>query len=303
MAHFITSIKHLHLWALLIVSVTITILMAIHFGELKPYAQFEILDAIGEGGLAAMSLVWLVATLLSRPQGRVTTALSFGLTLMLISLLLDCLDEFFSFNHIHPTLSSLEAFPALLGMIVMSIAMYWWYQEQTFLNLTLLRKERHFREHTFTDYVTGLYSARYMEKQIDAEVSQLIDDGTRFCVAILDLKAYSQFCFEHGITKGELLLRDTGQLITLNIRGCDLTCRYAGDKFIVLYPATKLSTAIDVTNRVCTAAKVHHQYDKNLVTLNPSTLHYACIEVSLAMQSEQIFEQLMAQLAHNKQAC
>ncbi|MDK1286751.1 GGDEF domain-containing protein [Pseudoalteromonas umbrosa] len=303
MARFITSIKHLHLWALLIVSVAITILMAIHFGELKPYTQFEILDAIGEGGLAAMSLVWLVATLLSRPRGRVTTALSFGLTLMLISLLLDCLDEFFSFNHIHPTLSSLEAFPALLGMIVMSIAMYWWYQEQTFLNLTLLRKERHFREHTFTDYVTGLYSARYMEKQIDAEVSQLIDKGTRFCVAILDLKAYGRFCFEQGITRGELLLRDTGQLITLNIRGCDLACRYAGDKFIVLYPATGLSTAIDITNRVCSAAKVHHQYDKDLVTLNPRTLHYACIEVSLAMQSEQIFEQLMAQLAHNKQAC
>ncbi|AOT08618.1 GGDEF domain-containing protein [Pseudoalteromonas luteoviolacea] len=303
MAHCIKPIKHLQLWVMLVFSVTLTLLFAIQFGELKPYVQLEVLDAIGEGGLAAMSLAWLVATLLSRPRGRVTTALVSGLTLMLISLLLDCLDEFFSFNHIHPTLSSLEAFPALVGMIVMSMAMYWWYQEQTYLNLTLLRKERQFREHTFTDYVTGLYSVRYMEKQIDAEVSQLIDNGTRFCVAILDLKAYSRFCFEHGITKGELLLRDTGQLITLNIRGCDLTCRYAGDKFVVLYPATKLSTAIDITGRVCAAAKMHHQYDKNLVKLNPTTLHFACIEVSLPMQSEQIFEQLMVQLTHNKQAC
>ncbi|ESP93143.1 GGDEF domain-containing protein [Pseudoalteromonas luteoviolacea] len=296
------KVRHFSLWLLLLFSITITLICTVYLGEPKPSSHIETLDALGEGGLAFMSLVWLIATLLSRPTGRVTTALAGGLTLMLISLLLDCLDEFFTFDHIHPTLSSLEAFPALLGMIVMSFAMHWWYQEQTYLNLTLLKKERHFREHTFTDYVTGLYSARYMEKQISIEIEQLANTGTKFCVAILDLKSYGRFCFEHGITKGELLLRDTGQLITLNIRGCDLACRYAGDKFIVLFPATPLHTAQSISQRVCAAAQIHYQYDENLLTLDPNTLHCACIEVSQPMQSKQIFEQLITQLHQNKQA-
>ncbi|MBQ4811358.1 GGDEF domain-containing protein [Pseudoalteromonas luteoviolacea] len=295
-------IKHLELWLLLTCTVAITVSVVIIFGQWKPRVTIETLDAIGEGGLAVMSLIWLVATLLSRPAGRVTTALSYGLILMHVSLLLDCLDEFLTFEHIHPTLSSLEAFPALLGMIVMSFAMYWWYQEQTYLNLTLLKKERHFREHTFTDYVTGLYSARYMEKQISNEISLLNDTTRHFCVAMFDLNAYNQFCFEYGIAKGEELLRNTGQLITLHIRGCDLTCRYAGDKFVVLFPATPYITAQIIIDRVCDAAKRNYQYDDDLTTINAMTLSAACVEVSSDTASTKVFDQLISQLKQKKQA-
>ncbi|WP_196762188.1 GGDEF domain-containing protein [Pseudoalteromonas luteoviolacea] len=218
------------------------------------------------------------------------------------SLLLDCIDEFLTFDHIHPTLSSLEAFPAFLGMIVMSFAMYWWYQEQTYLNLTLLKKERHFREHTFTDYVTGLYSARYMEKQINNEIGMLESKDKPFCVAMFDLNAYSQFCFKYGIAKGEELLRNTGQLITLHTRGCDLTCRYAGDKFVVLFPDTSYKTAHTITGRVCEAAKKHYQYDDDLTTISAMTLSTACIEISSQTANSGVFEQLISLLQQNKQA-
>ena len=51
-------------------------------------------------------------------------------------------------------------------------------------------------------------------------------------------------CFDHsrrllGSADGDRLLRELSELLVLNLRQKDLLCRYAGDRFAVVLPATE----------------------------------------------------------------
>lgn len=215
---------------------------AYSFGQLKPTNELDLMDVAGEGGITLMTLIWIFFTLVSRPSGRVTNLLFIGLLFTHVTVLLDFLDEFFIYPDDH-WLTAIEALPAPLGMVLMSIALYQWHQEQTAINHQLSRTERFYREHSLIDFTTGLYSAEYMKQQIKLEINHAKSQQTSFSLMMFDLRHFAQFNHDYGYQHGDLMLREVAQLIQMNIRDGDITCRYASDRFIVLMPnTTKLTT-------------------------------------------------------------
>ncbi len=217
-----------------------TIGLAFFFGHLKPSSTFDYFDALGEGGMTLITFIWIGFTLLSRPRGKVTNWLFAGLLLMHVSMLLDFLDEFISYEQNNSWLTTVESLPAPVGMIIMSIALYQLYQEQITINTQLRRTEHYYRDHHLTDFITGLYSAEYMKQQLQRLLSH---DGDNFSLIMVDIRQFDHFNREHGHHHGDRLLREIAQVTLMNIRDNDLACRYASDRFIILLPSSSKELA------------------------------------------------------------
>ncbi len=229
----------------LLMTIAIVCFGAYSFGQLKPTSDIDFIDIAGEGGITLMTLIWIFFTLVSRPSGRVTNLLFIGLLFTHVSVLLDFLDEFFIYPDDH-WLTAIEALPAPLGMVLMSIALYQWHQEQTAINHQLSRTERFYREHSLIDFTTGLYSAEYMKQQIKLEINQAKKQQTSFSLMMFDLRHFAQFNHDYGYQHGDLMLREVAHLIQMNIRDGDIACRYASDRFIVLMPNTLAVTTKEI---------------------------------------------------------
>lgn len=234
---------HHRLILMVVTMIAVTIGFAASIGELKPMAEVEWVDTLGEGGTCLMALVWIFFTLISRPSGRVTNLLIIGLLFLHISLLLDLLDEYFRYPENHAWLTAYESIPAPIGMILLTIGLYHWHKEQLTVNDQLRTRERVFREHGLVDYITGLYSAEYMMHQLEQELELSKKQNNSFAVLLLDIDEFDAFIQKYGDVKGDKFLRDLSELMMFELRPTDLACRYAGDRFVIMLSDTDAAEA------------------------------------------------------------
>jgi diguanylate cyclase (GGDEF)-like protein len=230
--------SHAKLTNTIILLLVIAVAICAYFGELKQWQDIAWLDIVGEGGIVLMTLSWIVALLISRPPGKVTTLLVLGLGLFMFSATLDLLDEWLK----QPSqlwLTWFESLPAPFGMSLTSAGLYYWHQEQFVLNRQLRRREAHLREHEKVCPVTGLYRVNYLHSLMQQQQTEQ-QGGT---LGVIDIRDFAKFNAQFGFSEGDRLLREISDLLVMNCRLNDVLCRYAGDCFIVLMPNTSQSQA------------------------------------------------------------
>ncbi|MBH0055873.1 diguanylate cyclase [Pseudoalteromonas sp. SWXJZ94C] len=226
------------------------VFLSSYLGVLKTYASIQWLDIMGEGGIVLMTLVWIAALLISRPPSKVTTYLVIGVGLFMFSATLDLLDEWLM-HPAHQWLSWIESLPAPLGMLLTSVGLYYWHQEQYVLNRQLRRREAHLREHDKVCSVTGLYKAQYL----DSAIKEQLTSKQPLWLGAIDIRDFSHFNSEFGFSEGDRLLREISDLLLMNCRLSDVVCRYAGDCFMILMPATTEQQAKELMAQIKGALK------------------------------------------------
>lgn len=200
-------------------------------GECKELAQWHWTDLLAEGGMALMVGVWLVYVRGSRPAGRVTTWLTLGLAAMLVGEWVDALDEVWRLPKDMRWDNWLEALTPL-GMVLLTVGLHHWRQEQRVLGRQLAQRERFLRDHRAVDRVTQLADAGYMAAQIRLER----DLGRAGCVLMLGFEGFDGLVRAQGLRAADHALEAASLTLLLNLRPQDLLCRYAGDRFVMLLP-------------------------------------------------------------------
>jgi diguanylate cyclase (GGDEF)-like protein len=228
----------------------LALFLSAHLGELKLSEDIQWLDVVGEGGIVLMTLSWIAALLISRPPGKVTRFLVLGLGIFMFSATLDLLDEWLM-QPAQPWLSWIESIPAPIGMLLTSLGLYHWHQEQYVLNRQLRRREAHLREHEKVCAVTGVYRAEYLQNVLNDQLSL----GQPVLLGAIDVRDFSHFNNEFGFSEGDRLLREISDLILMNCRLTDVVCRYAGDCFMVLMPATSAQQGQELLAQIKAALK------------------------------------------------
>jgi len=231
--------RHSALTLLAIMSLVTAVCLSCVNGIAKPLTEIEWLDVVGEGSVAAFALLWILAAITSRPPGKVTTLLVAGLTCFLFSATLDLLDEYFSYSGSAHWLSMVESIPAALGMIIMTVALYYWHIEQLAINRQLSRREGGYRNHDDIDPITQLYQGAYWLDRAES----LISAKQPACILLLDVNRFAEFNKCHGQREGDRFLRELSQLLMMHVREDDLVSRYAGDRFVLLLPGLTLNEA------------------------------------------------------------
>ncbi len=213
-------------------------LLYLSLGDIKPLAIWSWTDIAGEGGSALLVLVWAGLLLKGRPAGRVTNLLFLGLACLFFSLWMDSLDEFIALPDTLLLDHWLESAPMPLGFVLLTMGIYHWHCEQLAISAQMINRERHFREHRHFDKVTPLGDASYFRRQLEQALPAAQLNQEPLSLVMLDIDEFSEINRAYGHREGDRVLQLITQQILLNLRSHDLLCRLAGDRFIVLLPAT-----------------------------------------------------------------
>jgi len=245
-----------HLLALLMAALLWTFAQ---LGEAKPWAHLRWMDVAGEGGMVLMACVWLVQLRSSRPAGRVTSLLCLGLGAVLLGEWIDVLDEVWQLPKAMVWDNWLESALVPLGMLVLTLGLQHWREEQLALNEQLLKRERLFREHRSLDRITQLGDAAYMGRQIALEQRR----ARPAALLMLGLQGFESVAREQGLAEADRLLQAASHLLLLNLRPQDLLCRYAADRFCVLLPGGDAADAAAAAEhlRLALSGLAHHGHE------------------------------------------
>jgi diguanylate cyclase (GGDEF)-like protein len=123
-------------------------------------------------------------------------------------------------------------------------------QENILKRLLKLEKENQYlRSLSLTDEMTGLNNKRFFNKQMKIEVTRTKRTGQPFCLIFIDLDNFKSVNDTFGHTKGDEFLVKLCRLISKKIRPTDFACRYGGDEFTIILPATSLLDGISIAER------------------------------------------------------
>lgn len=281
------------------ITANLILLVTVAIGDIKPWGILDWLDIVGEGGAALFSLLWIMLVLSSRPAGRVTNLLVTGLTLIFISGWQDVLDEVVKLPPGDYWGSMVESLTMPTGIVLLTFGLFQWRNEQLAINEQLRKREFLFRDHRNIDAVTQTGGASYFRRHLEA---WLEDDRDKLPVTLLllDVDSFAVTNRQLGMRDGDRLLHEIAELLILNLRRSDLLCRYAGDRYAIILPATgeQLGRTIAAQLRRAVAAFAFKTSQGETV--------YSSISTGLAMSvddtAETLEERANRDLARNKEA-
>ena len=114
----------------------------------------------------------------------------------------------------------------------------------------LEQENRHLRTLTLTDELTGLYNYRFFAKQLAVEMARTMRTGQACSLIMIDLDDFKQINDTFGHDEGNTFLVRVTETLTQRLRPTDIMCRYGGDEFAVIMPATDLLDAVRIAERL-----------------------------------------------------
>lgn len=125
---------------------------------------------------------------------------------------------------------------------------------QTFLKqiglaLANLQLRERLRQESTLDFLTGLYNRRFLERQMEREISRAMRRGTALCVVLFDLDRFKSYNDQFGHDVGDQILIQISAALSKNFRKEDCACRYGGDEFAILIPDISMREIFPILNR------------------------------------------------------
>jgi len=106
------------------------------------------------------------------------------------------------------------------------------------------------QESATLDALTGLWNRRVFSDRFDDECARHVRYGGPMCLLMLDLDEFKSVNDTHGHVVGDAVLVAVAELLRATLRATDLPCRYGGDEFAVILPATGKTEAFGVAEKV-----------------------------------------------------
>ncbi len=123
--------------------------------------------------------------------------------------------------------------------------------DDLFEKLSQLKKENnHLRSLTLTDPLTGLYNTRFFTMQLEIEIARTRRTGQPSSLMMIDLDNFKLLNDTMGHIQGNRYLMKAATTLRDGLRPTDIVCRYGGDEFGVIMPATDLFDAVRIAGRL-----------------------------------------------------
>jgi len=93
------------------------------------------------------------------------------------------------------------------------------------------------------DGLTNLNNRRYFDDQLDHEILMINRTGLPLSLCILDIDHFKAVNDTHGHLAGDEVLKEIASALKARARKSDTVCRYGGEEFAILLPATTTNEA------------------------------------------------------------
>jgi diguanylate cyclase (GGDEF)-like protein/PAS domain S-box-containing protein/putative nucleotidyltransferase with HDIG domain len=104
-------------------------------------------------------------------------------------------------------------------------------------------------EMSLTDALTGLYNRRHFYETLETEMSRTKRYGQPFSLILLDLDGFKEYNDKFGHTSGDGVLQLFANELRSSLRKTDIACRYGGDEFAIVLPASDSKSARAIIER------------------------------------------------------
>jgi two-component system cell cycle response regulator len=100
------------------------------------------------------------------------------------------------------------------------------------------------------DALTGLFNRRFLDQDLERRVEFSSSGLYGFSVAMIDIDHFKRINDNYGHGVGDQVLSAVANFIEETVREQDLVCRYGGEEFCVVMPATSIDEATKCMERV-----------------------------------------------------
>lgn len=112
------------------------------------------------------------------------------------------------------------------------------------------KENEHLKSLLLIDDLTGLYNKRFFCTQLEVEMARTRRTGQSFTLMMMDLDNFKVLNDTLGHDAGDRFLVQMGDMIRMNLRPTDFACRFGGDEYALIMPASELDDSISVAKRI-----------------------------------------------------
>jgi diguanylate cyclase (GGDEF)-like protein len=163
----------------------------------------------------------------------------------------------------------------------------------------LKRENRQLKSLSLSDDLTGLYNKRFFSIQLEIEMARARRTGLPCSLTIIDFDNFKEINDRLGHDEGDRFLIQMGGLIREKLRPTDFVCRYGGDEFAVIMPATSLLDAIGIAKRL---REFTAHFTWKMAVQVSASIGLAAFEPSNPMDAEEFFKRADNELYRAKKA-
>lgn len=165
--------------------------------------------------------------------------------------------------------------------------------------LRLKRSNIELKEQNHTDLLTGAHNRRYLEQWVKQEKIVTSD----VLLSVLDIDHFKSFNDQHGHDIGDMVLKETVQVLQGQLRKQDQLIRWGGEEFILLIPLDGNENIAGILERLRRCIESHHYaYGSQQFNVTISMGAKVCNGQSLASHWDENFAQADAALYQAKSA-
>jgi diguanylate cyclase (GGDEF)-like protein len=164
---------------------------------------------------------------------------------------------------------------------------------------TLERENRQLKSLSLSDDLTGLYNKRFFTIQLEIEMARAQRTGHPCCLMMIDFDNFKEINDRLGHDEGDRFLIQMGGLIREKLRPTDFVCRYGGDEFAVIMPATSLLDGIGIARRL---QEFTAHFTWKMAIRVTASFGLAAFEPSDTLNAEEFFKQADSELYKAKKA-
>jgi len=134
------------------------------------------------------------------------------------------------------------------------------------------------------DELTGLYNKRFFYLQLEVETARTRRTGQTCTLIAMDLDNFKTVNDTLGHHAGDQLIAEFAGILGQNIRPTDFACRFGGDEFFIIMPASGIAESLSVSRRIQDSLKSPD--------FNPYTVQGKRISVSIGLSSYAPFDNM-----------
>ncbi|MEK7333178.1 MAG: diguanylate cyclase [Nitrospirota bacterium] len=108
-----------------------------------------------------------------------------------------------------------------------------------------------------TDQLTGIYNRRRLETVLEEEFRRTIRYKSPLACLMIDIDHFKRINDRFGHHTGDMVIKETAQIIAECAREIDTVARWGGEEFIALFPQTKKEDALRSAVRIIKKVSEH----------------------------------------------
>ncbi len=122
------------------------------------------------------------------------------------------------------------------------------------------------KEVSITDTLTGLYNRNFFDIIIDKTIARVKRHKEKTSLIMIDIDHFKRVNDNYGHPAGDGVLREMGSILRKRARKLDSPCRYGGEEFAIILPATEKNDALSLSyklNNIINSSSIKYGGEKN----------------------------------------